>query len=192
MPTLMIVIASMRPGRVGLPVGRWFEGRAQAHGGFEVQVVDLAELRLPFMDEPNHPRLRQYTQQHTKRWSAMVDSADAFALVTPEYNHGYSPALKNALDYLNQEWRHKPVGFVSYGGVSAGTRAAVMLEPVLIALQMTALAQAVHIPFVARFIDDEGDVEANEVMEKSADALLDELARVNDALRPLREASSSR
>jgi NAD(P)H-dependent FMN reductase len=188
-PTLMIVIASMRPGRVGLPVGRWFEGRARARGGFEVQVVDLAELRLPFMDEPNHPRLRQYTQQHTKRWSAMVDSADAFALVTPEYNHGYSPALKNALDYLNQEWRHKPVGFVSYGGVSAGTRAAAMLEPVLIALQMTALARAVHIPFVAQFIDDEGDVDANEVMEKSADALLDELLTVGQAMHVLREGA---
>ena len=66
MPTLQIIIASTRPGRVGLPVGRWFEGRARAHGGFEVEVVDLAELRLPFVDEPNHPRLRQYTQQHTK------------------------------------------------------------------------------------------------------------------------------
>jgi NAD(P)H-dependent FMN reductase len=187
MPILQIIIASTRPGRVGLPVGRWFEDRARAHGGFAVEVVDLAELRLPFVDEPNHPRLRQYTQQHTKRWSAKVDGADAFAFVMPEYNHGYSAPLKNALDYLHQEWRHKPVGFVSYGGVSAGTRAAVALEPVLVALQMTPLFQAVHIPFVAQFIDDEGNINANEIMEKSADAMLDELLRVGDALLALRE-----
>jgi NAD(P)H-dependent FMN reductase len=189
MPTLMIVIASTRPGRVGLPVASWFERRAQAHGRFEVQLVDLAELKLPFLDEPNHPRLRQYTKQHTKNWSAMVDAADAFTLVVPEYNHGYSAVLKNALDYLNQEWRYKPVGFVSYGGVSAGTRAVISIEPVLLALKMAPLFEAVHIPFVARFIDEEGAVQANEIMEQAADTMLDELSRMSEVLRPLRETA---
>ena len=72
-PRLMIVIASTRPGRVGLPVAEWFDGYARAHGGFEVELVDLLELGLPFMDEPNHPRLRQYTKAHTKAWSARVE-----------------------------------------------------------------------------------------------------------------------
>lgn len=190
MATLMIIIASTRPGRVGLPVGRWFEGRAQVHGAFGLQTVDLAELGLPFVDEPHHPRLRRYTQKHTERWSEMVDGADAFAFVMPEYNHGYSATLKNALDFLSQEWRHKPAGFVSYGGVSAGARAAVALEPVLCALQMTPLFQAVHIPFVAQFIDDDGVLQANEIMEQAADAMLDELLRVSDALRVLREGAA--
>jgi NAD(P)H-dependent FMN reductase len=119
----MIVIASTRPGRVGLPVARWFTERATEHGAFEIQVVDLAELDLPFLDEPRHPRLRQYTQDHTHAWSEMVDAADAFVFVTSEYNHGYPAPLKNAIDDLNQEWKDKPLGFVSYGGVSAGTRA---------------------------------------------------------------------
>src|SRR5690242_5860222 len=83
---LLIIIASTRPGRVGLPVGQWFSERAREHGGFEVSVADLAELALPFMDEPNHPRLRLYTHQHTKEWSALVDAADAFVFVSPEYN----------------------------------------------------------------------------------------------------------
>ena len=123
MPTLQIIIASVRAGRVGLPVAEWFTARARSHGGFELDVADLAELALPLMDEPNHPRLRRYTQPHTLEWSARVDAADAFVFVHPEYNYGYTAPLKNALDYLNQEWAYKPVGFVSYGGISAGTRA---------------------------------------------------------------------
>jgi NAD(P)H-dependent FMN reductase len=186
MPRLLIVIASTRPGRVGLPVGQWFEGRARAHGVFEVEVVDLFELGLPFLDEPNHPRLRQYTHQHTEDWSARVQPVDAFAFVMPEYNHGFNAPLKNALDFLHEEWKYKPVGFVSYGGVAAGTRAAQMLKQVVVSLKMTPLMEAVSIPFVSQFIDDEGVVRANETMEHAADAMLDELARVAEALRPLR------
>src|ERR1700722_9571515 len=119
MPRLQIIIASTRPGRVGLPVGLWFEGRALAHQAFDVEVADLAELALPFMDEPNHPRLREYTHEHTKDWSAKVDAADAFVLVMPEYNYGFKAPGKTAIAFLHYEWRHKPVGFVSYGGVSA-------------------------------------------------------------------------
>jgi NAD(P)H-dependent FMN reductase len=186
MPRLQIVIASTRPGRVGLPVARWFEGRARAHGAFDVEVVDLLELGLPFVDEPNHPRLRQYTQQHTKDWSAKVDAADAFAFVMPEYNYGFNAPLKNAIDFLHHEWRYKPVGFVSYGGVSAGTRAVQMIKQVVTTLNMFALNEAVSIPFVAQFIDDEGEVDANETMEKAADALLDGLARMSEALAVMR------
>jgi NAD(P)H-dependent FMN reductase len=187
-PSLKIVIASTRPGRVGLPVGEWFEGRARAHGAFEVELVDLAEVGLPFLDEPNHPRLRKYTQEHTRRWSATVTAADAFVFVTPEYNFGFPAPLKNALDFLHWEWHYKAAGIVSYGGVSAGTRSAQMLKQVLSTLKMMPLFEAVSIPFVAQFIDDEGVVQANETMEKAADAMLDELVRVNGALAVLREA----
>ena len=177
-PRLQIIIASTRPGRVGLPVGTWFDARARAHGGFEVELVDLAELGLPFVDEPNHPRLHRYTHRHTKEWSARVEAA--------EYNHGFNAPLKNALDYLHSEWQFKPVGLVSYGGVSAGTRAAQMLKPVLLSLKLTPLFEAVSIPFVAKFIDDDGELQANEVMEQAADTMLDELVRVQAALAPLR------
>ena len=156
-PVLQLIVASTRPGRVG----------------------------LPFMDEPNHPRLRRYTQQHTKDWSARVQRADAFVFVTPEYNHGLSAPLKNAIDYLHAEWQYKPVGFVSYGGVSAGTRAVQQLKPVVSVLRMFPITDAVSIPFHPQFIDD-GEVQANETMEQAADAMLDELVRVEAALRPLR------
>nr|WP_263298826.1 NAD(P)H-dependent oxidoreductase [Leifsonia poae] len=83
MPTLMILIGSVRPGRVGLPVAQWVASVARADGGFDIDLADLAEIALPFMDEPNHPRLRRYTHQHTVDWSARVDAADAFLFVTP-------------------------------------------------------------------------------------------------------------
>jgi NAD(P)H-dependent FMN reductase len=183
---LMIVIASTRPGRVGLPVGEWFAERARAHAAFELELVDLAELDLPFMDEPNHPRFHKYTHQHTKDWSAQVQAADAFVFVMPEYNYGFNAPLKNAIDFLHVEWEYKPVGFVSYGGVAAGTRAVQMLKQVVTTLKMTPLSEAVSIPFVAQFIDDDGELQANETMENAATAMLDELVRVAAALAPLR------
>ena len=186
MPQLMIVIAITRPGRVGLPVAEWFRERAEEHGGFAVGLVDLAELQLPLLDEASHPRLRQYTQQHTHDWSAMVADADAFVFVTAEYNYGYPAALKNAIDYLHQEWQYKPVGFVSYGGVAAGTRAVQQLKQVVGAVKLVAVVEAVNIPFVAQFIDNHGVLQANDVMEQAARAMLDELVRVQAALAPLR------
>jgi NAD(P)H-dependent FMN reductase len=190
-PTLMVLIASTRPGRVGLPVAEWFRERAELHGGFNVEVVDLAELNLPFMDEPRHPRLRQYVHQHTRAWSAMVQRADAFVFVMPEYNHGFSAPLKNALDYLHHEWAYKPVGFVSYGGVSAGTRAVQMLKQVVTALKMVPVPEAVSIPFVQQFLDEAGRINANSTMESAADAMLDELLRWVGALHPIRERETA-
>jgi NAD(P)H-dependent FMN reductase len=182
----MIMIASTRPGRVGLPVAQWFTERAIAHGGFEIDVADLAEINLPFMDEPHHPRLRQYQHQHTKEWSARVDAADAFVFVMPEYNYGFNAPLKNAIDYLHQEWAYKPVGFVSYGGISAGTRAVQMIKGVVTTLKMFPVVEAVSIPFVQQFLDENRQVRANEVMESAATAMLRELARLVQAFRVLR------
>jgi NAD(P)H-dependent FMN reductase len=185
-PTLLILIASTRPGRAGLPVAEWFRDRAVEHGGFTVEVVDLADLNLPFMDEPNHPRLRRYEHQHTKDWSALVDRADAFIFVMPEYNYGFNAPLKNAIDYLHHEWAYKPVGFVSYGGVSAGTRAVQMIKQVVSALKMVPVNEAVSIPFVRQFLED-GVIQPNETMMLAADQMLDELLRWTRALQPLRQ-----
>lgn len=168
MPKLNVVVASTRPGRIGYPVAQWFVDLAREHGGFDVELVDLAEVNLPLLDEPNHPRLGQYVHDHTKRWSASVDAADAFVFVTPEYNYGMPASLKNAIDYLHTEWQYKPVGFVSYGGISAGTRAVQMTKQVVTTLKMTSAAEAVSIPFVSQFLDDDGAIQANEIMESSA------------------------
>ncbi len=186
MPTLLIIIASTRPGRIGLPVADWFVDRATEHGGFTLEVADLAQLDLPLLNEPNHPRLREYTQDHTHAWSDTVEAADAIVMVTAEYNYGYPSALKNAIDYLHHEWRYKPVGFVSYGGVAAGTRAVQQLKQVVSALSMMPTGPSVNIPFVAQFLDADGVIHGNEVMAQAAADMLTELIRLEGALRPLR------
>jgi NAD(P)H-dependent FMN reductase len=182
---LLVVVASTRPGRIGLPVSRWFVDLAKGHGGFHVSVADLAEENLPMLDEPHHPRLRKYQHDHTKRWSEKVAAADAIVFVIPEYNYSFGAALKNALDYLHAEWSYKPASVVSYGGVSAGTRSAMALHAATYALKIFMIPEAVNIPFVSSFLVD-GEIEANEVMTTAAGAMLGELSRVATALKPLR------
>lgn len=187
MAKLAIIIASTRPGRVGLPIGQWTDAQAREHAGFdEIELIDLAEQNLPLMDEPNHPRLGQYTQQHTIDWSAKVRGADAFVFVMPEYNYGYTAPLKNAIDYLHGEWLYKPYSTVSYGGIGGGIRAAQMLKQVLTTVRMTPTFEAVAIPFVHQFIDEEENFVPNDLTITSAKAMFEELARVETALRPLR------
>jgi NAD(P)H-dependent FMN reductase len=181
-----IIVASTRPNRVGLKIGQWVESEVAAHGGFdEIELVDLAEVNLPFMNEPNHPRLGQYVHQHTRDWSAKVAEADAFLFIMPEYNHSYNAELKNAIDYLHTEWHYKPVGLVSYGGVSAGTRAAQAITHVVTTLKMIPVVETVSIPFVQQFIVD-GEVVPNDVMKAAAKMMLDELVRVSESQQSLR------
>jgi NAD(P)H-dependent FMN reductase len=183
-PILAIVIGSTRPGRVGPKFAEWFRERALAQGSFDVELIDLAQVNLPLFDEPGHPRLRQYVHQHTIAWSLTVARVDAFVFVTPEYNFGYNAALKNAIDYLSAEWADKAAGFVSYGGVAAGTRAVQQLKQVLTALKMVTVAESVNIPFFPQFIDEAGKVRPNDAMTRAADAMLDELVRITALLRP--------
>lgn len=144
---LLIVGASVRPRRVGPFLVEWFSQQAKSHGKFEVEVADLAEVTLT-EDEPELPSSGRYTQPHTKQWAATVDNADAFVLVTPEYNHSFPGRLKLALDALYHEWCRKPVGFVSYGGQSGGLRAVEALKPVVAALGMVPTANALAVNFV--------------------------------------------
>jgi NAD(P)H-dependent FMN reductase len=186
---LMIIIASTRPGRVGLPVGQWFTGRVEERGGFDIDLVDLAEIGLPFMDEPNHPRLGQYTKQHTKDWSARVDAAEAFVFVMPEYNYGFNAPLKNAIDYLLHEWQYKPVGFVTYGGIAGGTRALQLIKPVLSSLKLTPVTEAVNIPFVAQYINEEDRFVPNDSVERAVPTMLKELRRWAETLGGMRASA---
>jgi NAD(P)H-dependent FMN reductase len=186
-PTLQIIIASTRPGRVGPSVAAWFHDRAIKAGDFEVELIDLAEVNLPIFDEPKHPRFGDYVHQHTRDWSATISRGDAYVFVIPEYNYGYNAAIKNAIDYLNKEWQYKPLGFVSYGGVAAGTRAMQMLKQVVSALKMVPMTDAVNIPFVQQFLDEQRVLQPNDIMESAATALLAELTRWTGAMQVLRD-----
>jgi len=185
MSHLQVVVCSTRKGRSGLGVGQWFIERATHHGKFEIELVDLQAINLPMLDEPNHPRLRQYQHAHTKAWSATVSRADAYVFVTPEYNYGPPPALINAFDYVYHEWTYKAAGFVSYGGVSGGTRSVQMIKQVVTSLKVVPMVEAVHVPFFSKLMDG-GVFKGGETYDKAATAMLDELVRWTDALRVLR------
>jgi NAD(P)H-dependent FMN reductase len=187
MPLLQVVTVSTRPGRVGPRIAEWFLGVARGLDAFEVEPVDLATVALPLFDEPVHPRLRQYRHEHTKAWSATVARADAFVFVMPEYNHMPAPSLVNALDYLVHEWAYKPAGFVTYGGVAAGTRALQALKPMLSGLKLVPMVEAVNIPFFDRHLrKDDGAFAPESTLDDAARAMLKEMRRWADALRVLR------
>ena len=187
MYNLKIISSTTRPGRKGPILARWITIAAEKHGSFDVEMLDLGEVNLPIMDEPHHPRLGKYKNDYTKQWSKKIDEADAFIFVTAEYNHTYPASLQNALQYLSQEWAYKAAGIVSYGGVSAGTRAYKDLKTDLLPFKVVPLMEAVNIPFFAEFINEDKQLIPNEVMEKSAEAMLDELARWTAGLKVVKE-----
>ncbi len=187
-PNLQIVVASTRPGRKGPSVAAWMLERAHAHEAFDASLTDLAEVSLPIFDEPEHPRFGRYVHEHTKRFSARILEADAFVFVTPEYNFSMPPALLNALHYLAREWAYAPVGFVSYGGVSGGTRSVQMAKQVVTTLKMMPIPEAVALPFFTKQLSDDGRFAPGEIQDKAAAAMLDELLRWTNALTGLRRA----
>jgi NAD(P)H-dependent FMN reductase len=185
---LQIIVASTRSGRVGGAVAEWIGDRARRHRGFEAELVDLMREDLPMLAEPEHPRLGRYQTERTKGWSARIDSADAFVFVSPEYNHGIAAPLKNAIDHLYREWNHKPMAIVSYGGTSAGLRAAQMLKQVAVAVRLVPIYDGVAIPFVSRRIGaEDGAFEGDAALEAAATRMFDELLWLATALRRRRE-----
>lgn len=187
MPLVQIIHASTRDGRQGFPVSRWMERLARQRGDMEVELIDLREVDLPMFDEPKHPRFGDYKHEHTRRWSATVKRADGFVFVTAEYNHSFPASLKNAIDYLNVEWKFKPVAFCSYGGVAAGTRAVQALKPVLNCFQMVTINEAVHIPFFAKQIGEDGEFKPEKGLADSAELMLEKLAYWIERQKPLYE-----
>ena len=187
-PVLRIIIGSTRPGRVGPSVAAWITERAIEHGGFDVQVTDLAELNLPLLDEPNHPRRRQYTKQHTKDWSALVDASDAFIFVTPEYNYGFNAALKNAIDYLYREWNNKSVGFVGYGG-NGGARAVEILRQVVSNVELADVRAQVGLSLFTDF-ENFTTFKPGPHLEPTVTGMLDQVIAWGGALKPLRAPKS--
>lgn len=182
---LLVIVASTRPGRLGLPIANWAISEIEKYGGFEVDVADLAVMDLPMLDEPHHPIHRNYARPHTIAWSKRVDAADAILIVTPEYNYAMPGSLKNALDFLYQEWNYKPVAFISYGGMSGGMRSVQMAKQVVTTLKMVPLAEAVNIHMVPKYIHD-GQFVPDETLENNLKKVLAELTRWAAALRAMR------
>jgi len=182
---LKIIIASTREGRKGLAVAEWVFDHAKKHTAFETELIDLKQVNLPFMDEPEHPRFQRYIHQHTKNWSAKIGAADVFVFVTPEYNYGMPAPLKNAIDFLVKEWAYKPVAMVGYGGVSGGTRSIQQLKQVTNALQMFPFDGLLLANF-AKQLNDEGGFAGTEANEKAVEMMFAQLEKLHHSLKALR------
>jgi len=185
---LKIISSTVRPGRKGPVISNWIAEESQKYGDFEVEVLDLGEINLPVMNEAVHPVMKQYEHEHTKRWSAKIEEADAFIFVTAEYDYSYPASLKNALEYLVHEWAYKASGLVSYSaGAFAGVRAVMSLKTDLLSLKNIAVHEAVNIPSYNQFINEEGDFIPNEQLTKAAGVMLNQLLRWTKGMKVIKE-----
>lgn len=176
---LALIVGSTREGRFGATVGRWFAAEARRRPDIELEVLDLADVDLPAV----HPRS---ATPAVDAFAERIDRADAFVVVTPEYNHGYPASLKHAIDLVHDEWQAKPVGFVSYGGISGGLRAVEQLRQVFAELHATTVRDSVVFPMVWNLFDDDGRPYAPEGCSAAAKVMLDQLAWWAAALRTAR------
>ena len=147
---IAIILGSTRPGRNGEAVAKWVYEVAKKRSDAEFELVDIKDFNLPLLDEPAPTIMGQYSKSHTKRWAAKIAVFDAYVFVTPEYNHGTSGALKNAIDFLFAEWNNKAAGFVSYGGAS-GARVVEQLRLNLAEVQMATVRNQVLLSMYTDF-----------------------------------------
>ena len=191
MRQISVILGSTRPVRFGERPARWIAERLRRREGVQVQLLDLRDYPLPFFaDEMSPARAqRKYRTPEIERWGKQVDAADAFVWVSPEYNHGYSAVLKNAIDHLFVEWQHKPVSFVGYGSVG-GARAVEQLRQIAVEVEMAPLRHALHVlPDVviqARSNPKLADDELFKPLEAKANALIEDLLWWTDALSAAR------
>ena len=183
-----VIIGSTRPGRNGESVARWVYEIAKKRDDAEFELVDLKEINLPLLDEPVPPSMGQYSKPHTKAWAAKVASFDAFVFVTPEYNHGTSGALKNAIDFLYAEWNNKAAGFVSYGS-AGGARAVEQLRLVASEVQIAHVRNQVMFSLFSDF-ENFSVFKPHPRHEASVNEMLDQVISWGGALKTLRDTSA--
>jgi NAD(P)H-dependent FMN reductase len=184
MTKIGIILGSTRPGRNGEGVAKWVLDVAKQRTDAEFELVDLLDYKLPHLDEAMPPAFGQYTQPHTLEWAKKIASFDGFVMVTPEYNHSTSGALKNAIDFLYAEWNNKAVGFVSYGSVG-GARAVEHLRLIAGELQMADVRAQVALSLVHDF-ESYSTLVPDERQTAALGTTLDQVVAWSKALAPLR------
>ncbi len=182
---IAIILGSTRPQRNGKAVAQWVHELAQERNDAEFELIDLAHVDLPLLDEPVPPSLGKYSKPHTKQWSATIDGFDAFIFVTAEYNHGIPGALKNAIDFLYKEWNNKVAGFVGYGS-AGGSRAVEQLRLVMAELQVATVRGQVSLSLATDFKDMKEFTPADR-HKKDFDTMVKQIVAWGEALRPVRE-----
>lgn len=192
MLNVKIILSSVREGRFGDKPATWILEHAKHTSGFEVELLDLKEFPMPFFHDPVSPSMKNvpYTHPEVVRWTQKIAEADAFIIVTPEYNHGYPASLKNAMDWVYPEWNNKPVAFVAYGTVG-GARSVEQLRQVTVELQMAPIRNSVGITFdymMKAFQDTHIDpLELLKPFDEKAKGLIEQLLWWGNALKTARE-----
>jgi len=168
---LKVILGSTREGRLGIKVFEWAKKMLAAHKEFETEFIDLKDWPIPFYNFAGSPAYGPLDSDIVKRFTAKIAEGDAFLVVTPEYNHGYTAVLKNAMDHVYKEWNNKPIAFISYGGMVGGSRAVEQLRQVAIELQMAPIREAVYMPMVWEAFDERGNMK-NEHYTKMLESML--------------------
>ena len=186
---IKVIVGSTREARFSDKAAAWITGEIRKQKELEVEVLDLRDYDMPFYNEPVSPSYKQepFKNEAVARFTKKIAEGDAFVIVTPEYNHGTSGILKNALDWVYPEWNNKPVAFMSYGSVG-GARAVEQLRLNAIELQMAPIRQAVHIPQHWTLLDEKGNLKegALKSFTKSAETMLAQLIWWAKALKNAR------
>ena len=182
---IAIIVGSTRPGRKADAVAQWVHAFAKTRSAAEYEVVDIADYNLPLLDEPVPPSFGQYQKEHTRKWATKINEFDGYVFVTPEYNHGTSGALKNAIDFLYREWNNKAAGFVSYGG-SGGARAVEQLRLVVGELKIADVRAQVMLSLHNDF-ENYTNFKPGPHHERFVHVMLDEVEAWSGALQSLRE-----
>ena len=181
---LGIVVGSTRPGRKAAAVADWVHEIAKKRSDAQFEIVDIKDFNLPLLDEATPPAMGKYEKEHTKAWAAKIESFDAYVFVTPEYNHGPSGALKNAIDFLYREWNNKAAGFVSYGS-AGGVRAVESLRLVMGELQVADVRAQVALSLSSDF-EKFTTFKPDPKHEKSVSTMLDQVIAWGGAMKTLR------
>ena len=189
MTKIGIILGSTRPGRNGEAVAKWVLDVASKRTDAEFELVDLLDYNLPHLDEAAPPAMGQYAKPHTIEWSNKIGSFDGFVIVTPEYNHSTSGALKNAIDFLVAEWNNKAVGFVSYGA-QGGTRAVEHLRLIAGELMMADVRAQVALSLITDF-ENFSVFLPNERHEQQLSTVLDQTVAWSTALAHLRTPAAA-
>lgn len=179
-----IIIGSTRPNRKAEAVARWVYETLKGRKDAVFEIVDIKDFNLPLLDEPLPPSMSQYSQTHTKLWSSKIASFDAYIFVTPEYNHGTSGALKNAIDFLYKEWNNKSAGFVSYGS-TGGTRAVEQLRLVMGEIQIADVRAQVTLSLFQDF-ENYSEFKPGANQAQYVHTMTDQVLSWGEALRSLR------
>ncbi|MFZ4453294.1 NADPH-dependent FMN reductase [Salibacterium aidingense] len=184
MTKIAIIIGSTRPGRKGGEVADLVFNLARKRNDAVFHLVDIADYKLPLLDEPKAAVFGQYSKPHTQKWAKTIEGFDGFIFVTPEYNHAPTGALKNAIDYLYEEWNHKAAGFVSYGG-NGGVRAVENLRLIMGALMVADVKSQVSLSLFTDF-ENFNELKPASYQMKVLQDLFDEVINWSNALKPLR------